>query len=62
MTRPLRLAVNGASGRMGRALLDLLRADDGAELVHAVVRPGSAEDGQPLPGAIARLRTALASS
>ena len=51
MTRPLRLAVNGASGRMGRALLDLLRADDDAELVYAVVRQGSVDDGQPVPGA-----------
>ena len=50
MTRPLRLAVNGASGRMGRALLDLLRADDHAELVHAVVRQGSVDDGRPVPG------------
>lgn len=51
MTRPLRLAVNGASGRMGRALLGLLEADDKAELLHAVVAPGSIHDGQPVPGA-----------
>ena len=50
MTRPFRLAVNGASGRMGRALLDLLGADGDAELVHAVVAPGSIHAGQPVPG------------
>jgi len=50
MTRPLRLALSGASGRMGRALLDLLGEDGRAELVHAVVAPGSAHDGQPVPG------------
>lgn len=53
MTRPLRLALSGASGRMGRALLDLLGADAGVELVHAVVSPGSVHDGQPIPGAAA---------
>ncbi|MGB3268602.1 MAG: 4-hydroxy-tetrahydrodipicolinate reductase [Rhodanobacter sp.] len=51
MTPPLRLAVNGASGRMGRALIELLHADEDAELVHAVVRPGSGDDGQLVPGA-----------
>jgi len=52
MTRPVRLALNGASGRMGRALLDLLGEDERFELVHAVVAPGSAIDGQPVfPGA-----------
>lgn len=50
MPRPLRLALNGASGRMGHALLDLLGADAGIELVHAVVAPGSVHDGQPVPG------------
>ena len=29
MTRPVRLAINGAAGRMGRALQDLL--DEGGE-------------------------------
>ena len=50
MTRPLRLALSGASGRMGRALLDLLGEDSRVELVHAVVAPGSAHDGQAVPG------------
>ncbi|KZC22601.1 4-hydroxy-tetrahydrodipicolinate reductase [Rhodanobacter thiooxydans] len=53
MTRPLRLALSGASGRMGRALLDLLGEDAGVELVHAVVSPGSVHDGEPVPGAAA---------
>lgn len=46
MTRPIRLAINGASGRMGHALLELLGTDDRFELVHAVVAPGSAHDGK----------------
>jgi 4-hydroxy-tetrahydrodipicolinate reductase len=50
MTRPLRLALSGASGRMGRALLDLLGEDASVELVHAVVAPGSVHDGQPICG------------
>jgi 4-hydroxy-tetrahydrodipicolinate reductase len=48
MTRPVRLAVNGASGRMGRALLSLLGDDGRFELVRAVVAPGSSSDGQPV--------------
>ncbi|MEO9078234.1 MAG: 4-hydroxy-tetrahydrodipicolinate reductase [Rhodanobacter sp.] len=48
MTRSLRLAINGASGRMGTALLDLLRGDTRFELVHAVVAAGSPHDGQPV--------------
>lgn len=45
---PLRLAVNGASGRMGQALLTLLRTDARFELAHAVVSPGSTHDGEPV--------------
>lgn len=48
MTRPLRLAINGASGRMGHALLDLLGSDTRFELVHAVVSPDSPHDGLPV--------------
>jgi len=48
MTRPLRLAINGASGRMGAALLNLLDRDARFQLLHAVVAPGSAQDGKPL--------------
>lgn len=46
-TPPIRLAINGASGRMGSALLTLLRDDPRFQLAHAVVAPGSADDGQP---------------
>ena len=48
MTHPLRLAINGASGRMGSAILSLLDEDARFELVHAVVAPGSAHDDQPV--------------
>lgn len=57
MTHPVRLAINGASGRMGRALLDLVRADPRFELVHAVVAPDSQGDGQlvaPLTDSVLR--------
>lgn len=47
-TPPIRLAINGASGRMGQALLSLLRTDGRFELAHAVVSPGSAHDGEPV--------------
>lgn len=48
MTRAVRVAINGASGRMGRALLDLIEADTRFELLHAVVAPDSAQDGKPV--------------
>ena len=48
MTRPVRLAINGASGRMGHALLGLLHGDARFELVHAVVAAGSSQDGHPV--------------
>ena len=48
MTRPVRLAISGASGRMGCALLSLLGDDARFELVHAVVAPGSVHAGQPV--------------
>lgn len=58
-TPPIRLAINGASGRMGGALLALLREDARFELVHAVVAPGSAQDGEPVyPGYADALRCA----
>ncbi|HEX7732032.1 MAG TPA: 4-hydroxy-tetrahydrodipicolinate reductase, partial [Rhodanobacter sp.] len=43
---PIRLAINGASGRMGQALLSLLRADGRFEPAYAVVSPGSPHDGR----------------
>lgn len=48
MSRPIRLAISGASGRMGHALLDLLQSDARFELVHAVVAPDSIHDGRPV--------------
>jgi len=53
MTRPVRLAINGASGRMGKALSDLLADDPRFELVRALVSPGSAQLGQPVFPAVA---------
>ena len=50
MTQPVRLAINGASGRMGRALLALVRDDRRFELVHAGVSAGSEHDGKPVFG------------
>ena len=38
----LRVAVTGASGRMGQAVARAVIADDAAELVALVARPGSA--------------------
>lgn len=48
MTQPIRLAIHGASGRMGRALLALVREDRRFELVYAVVSAGSEHDGTPV--------------
>jgi 4-hydroxy-tetrahydrodipicolinate reductase len=48
MTQAIRLAINGASGRMGRALLALVREDRRFELVRAVVSAGSEHDGTPV--------------
>ncbi len=48
MTDPVRVAINGASGRMGRALLDLIESDARFELLHAVVAAGSIHDGEPV--------------
>ncbi|HUA79272.1 MAG TPA: 4-hydroxy-tetrahydrodipicolinate reductase [Dyella sp.] len=45
MTQAIRVAINGASGRMGRALLTLLRDDRRFELTRAVVAESSHHDG-----------------
>ncbi|HTV86948.1 MAG TPA: 4-hydroxy-tetrahydrodipicolinate reductase [Dyella sp.] len=50
MPSAIRLAIHGASGRMGSALLALVRHDRRFELVRAVVSAGSAYDGTPLFG------------
>jgi 4-hydroxy-tetrahydrodipicolinate reductase len=48
MTQPIRLAINGASGRMGRALLALVREDRRFELVNALVSANSVHNGTPV--------------
>lgn len=48
MSTPIRLAINGASGRMGRALTTLVRGDRRFTLQRAVVDAGSERVGQPL--------------
>jgi 4-hydroxy-tetrahydrodipicolinate reductase len=59
VTQSLRLGINGASGRMGSALLGLLEGDQRFELIHAVVSPESSKDGQPIfAGGIIPLRYA----
>lgn len=50
MTSSLRLAINGASGRMGHELLQRVRVDHRFELARVVVAPGSEHDGASLPG------------
>jgi 4-hydroxy-tetrahydrodipicolinate reductase len=58
MTRAVRLAINGANGRMGRALLELIRVDARFELVHAVVSPSSTQAGRPVFADVSPLRFA----
>ncbi|WP_266168221.1 4-hydroxy-tetrahydrodipicolinate reductase [Dyella subtropica] len=51
MSRPVRLAVNGATGRMGQALLGLLRDDARFELVAAMTAADAPQLGRPIyPG------------
>jgi 4-hydroxy-tetrahydrodipicolinate reductase len=53
MPSTTRLAISGASGRMGQALLALLRQDQRFEPVRAVVSTGSAHDGKSVFGEFA---------
>lgn len=53
MTAPIRIAVNGASGRMGGAIAALEAAPDQWLLQRAVVGPSSSCLNQPVPGAAA---------
>ena len=46
MNRPLRIAVNGATGRMGRVLLDLLHADGRFDVVAAITASGMPQLGE----------------
>lgn len=48
MTHPVRLAINGASGRMGSAFRQLLIDDPRFALVHAMVAPDSTQLGLPV--------------
>ncbi|HEX5305272.1 MAG TPA: 4-hydroxy-tetrahydrodipicolinate reductase [Dyella sp.] len=48
MAEIVRVAVNGATGRMGRALLDLLRRDQRFDLVAAITAPDAPEMGAPV--------------
>lgn len=48
MNRTLRVAVNGATGRMGGVLLELLRSDARFEVVAALVAPGAAQVDAPV--------------
>ncbi|KRE89148.1 4-hydroxy-tetrahydrodipicolinate reductase [Frateuria sp. Soil773] len=51
MSRTIRIAVNGATGRMGRTLLGLLRDDPRFELAAALTAADAAQVGQPVfPG------------
>jgi 4-hydroxy-tetrahydrodipicolinate reductase len=50
MTQPIRLAINGALGRMGRALVALAGEDPRFVLVHAVVEAGAPYAAQPIDG------------
>ncbi|MCE5233383.1 MAG: 4-hydroxy-tetrahydrodipicolinate reductase [Xanthomonadaceae bacterium] len=50
MTLPVRIAVNGATGRMGRAVLDLARADARFALRAAVIAAGAEQVGAPVAG------------
>ena len=48
MTQPVRLAINGATGRMGQALLALVKDDPRFHLVAAIASPSSSKLGQPV--------------
>lgn len=52
----LRLAISGASGRMGHALLNLVRDDERFDLVRAIVSPHSARQGKAVFGDVSPLR------
>jgi len=51
MSQPVRLAINGATGRMGQALLALVKKDERLVAAGAITSPKSALLGQPVyPG------------
>lgn len=50
----VRIGLHGASGRMGRAIIDACGSTDhGIAVAAALVRPGSALEGNPLPAPVA---------
>jgi 4-hydroxy-tetrahydrodipicolinate reductase len=52
MTAPVKVAVAGASGRMGRMLIEAILKDDGVTLAAVFDRPGSAVTGQTAGGLV----------
>lgn len=58
MSRPVRLAISGASGRMGLALLNLVRDDERFELTRAVVSASSNRLGKAVYGDVSPVRFA----
>ncbi|MHA6203294.1 4-hydroxy-tetrahydrodipicolinate reductase [Dyella soli] len=48
MSDPVRIAINGATGRMGQALLGLVKGDPRFVLVAAITGPESRQLGQPV--------------
>jgi 4-hydroxy-tetrahydrodipicolinate reductase len=56
MSPPIRLAINGAAGRMGRQLLDLLHTDERFEVAAAIVAADAPEAGKAVHGAEGPLR------
>jgi 4-hydroxy-tetrahydrodipicolinate reductase len=51
LSAPVRVAVAGAAGRLGGAIVEALAGSSGLELQAALVRPGSAREGTAVPGA-----------
>ena len=43
---PMRIAIAGASGRMGRMLIEATTRDEGAQLAAALDRPDSPANGE----------------
>lgn len=56
MTRPIRLAINGATGRMGQALLGLLHVDHRFTLVAALTSSKAAQLDEPVYPGVGGLR------
>ena len=59
MTEPLRIAIAGCVGRMGRSLLDLVHSDEALSLSGALEHEGSPYHGKPLSTLMQSLPDAL---